>query len=233
MDVRLGFFSFTEITDPGAHRAYNEWHQLDHLPEQYVIPGIRYGERWVATPQCRAAWAVAGELLAPAHYVTLYLMGEPVHETLAAFGALAVDLHRADRFFEPRRACLAGPFEVAGRAAAPRVRVSASVVPTRPNRGVYVIVEEGAGPPAPGCLEALVAVPGVAGAWGFAAAPALAAPVTDPTEHRVTVAWLDEAPLEVAPSLGELATDGTCFAGPLSFAGAFESITPWSWDWFG
>ena len=25
---------------PGAHRAYNEWHQLDHLPEQMAIPGV-------------------------------------------------------------------------------------------------------------------------------------------------------------------------------------------------
>ena len=33
--VKLGFFSFTEVTDPGQHRAYNEWHQLDHMPEQH------------------------------------------------------------------------------------------------------------------------------------------------------------------------------------------------------
>jgi len=33
----LGFFSFTEVTDPSAHEAYNAWHQLDHLPEQFTI----------------------------------------------------------------------------------------------------------------------------------------------------------------------------------------------------
>ena len=35
----LGFFSFTEVTDPSAHEAYNAWHQLDHLPEQFTLDG--------------------------------------------------------------------------------------------------------------------------------------------------------------------------------------------------
>ena len=58
--IRVGFFSFTEITDPAEHRSYNEWHQLDHMPEQYPLPGIAYGQRWVSTPACRAARAVSG-----------------------------------------------------------------------------------------------------------------------------------------------------------------------------
>ena len=56
--VRIGFFSFTEITDPTKHRAYNEWHQLDHMPEQFPIRGVAYGQRWVSTPACRDARAV-------------------------------------------------------------------------------------------------------------------------------------------------------------------------------
>ena len=51
--VVAGFFAFTEITEPSAHRAYNEWHQLDHLPEQLPIPGISHGQRWVSSPRCR------------------------------------------------------------------------------------------------------------------------------------------------------------------------------------
>ena len=39
--VKVGFFSFTEITDPAAHREYNEWHQLDHMPEQFPMRGTR------------------------------------------------------------------------------------------------------------------------------------------------------------------------------------------------
>ncbi len=38
-NVRIGFFSFTEVTDPAEHRSYNEWHQLDHMPEQFPIAG--------------------------------------------------------------------------------------------------------------------------------------------------------------------------------------------------
>jgi hypothetical protein len=33
------FFSFVELTDPSQHRAYNEWHQLDHRPENLLLPG--------------------------------------------------------------------------------------------------------------------------------------------------------------------------------------------------
>jgi len=230
--VKVGFFSFTEITDPGAHRAYNEWHQLDHLPEQYTIPGIAHGQRWVATPACRAARAAVGDRLEPTHYVTLYLMGPPVEETLAAFGALAKTLWAADRFFEPRRALVSGAFAITGRAAAARALVAADVVPVRPNRGVYVVVEEGTGAPAAGTLEALAALPGVAGAWAFAASPDLAALGWDPGEFRVTVAWLDEPPLSVAPAVeGLLGADGV-FGGPLAYAGPLETITPWEWGWF-
>ena len=60
-----GFFSFTEITDPAEHRAYNEWHQLDHLPEQFPLRGIVYGQRWVSTPACRDARAVSDASLDP------------------------------------------------------------------------------------------------------------------------------------------------------------------------
>ena len=49
-----GFFSFTEITDETAHRGYNAWHQLDHLPQQLPLPGIAHGQRWVSTPACRS-----------------------------------------------------------------------------------------------------------------------------------------------------------------------------------
>src|SRR5271163_2686196 len=61
--VVAGFFSFTEITDPGSHRSYNEWHQLDHLPEQYPIAGVVSGQRWVLTPGCRTARLASGRQL--------------------------------------------------------------------------------------------------------------------------------------------------------------------------
>ena len=210
--VKVGFFSFTEITDPNEHHSYNEWHMLDHMPEQYPLRGIAFGQRWVSTPACRAARAASGPRLDPIHYVTLYLMTEPVTETLKEFYALGKELYELDRFHRKRSAHLSGPFAVEATAAAPRVLISAAAVPYRPNRGVYVTVRERTALEAEG-PDALCEVPGVAGAWSFA-----------DEERRITVAWLDDEPLAVATRLA--AAPGAEFAGP------FETIVPWKWDWF-
>jgi len=206
--IKVGFFSFTEITDPREHHGYNEWHQLDHMPEQFPLPGIAFGQRWVSTPACRAARAVSGPQLDPIHYVTLYLMTEPVEQTLRDFFALGRHLHEVGRFHQHRRALLSGPFRLVDAAVAPRVLVSAEAVPYRPNRGLYVQVGGTVS------LEAWCANPGVAGAWAFA-----------DDDRQITVAWLDGAPLDVAGSLGSS-------AGDVDFAGPFETIVPWEWDWF-
>jgi hypothetical protein len=228
--VRLGFFSFTEITDPGEHHSYNEWHQLDHMPEQFPLDGIAYGQRWVSTPACRAARTVSEPPLDSVHYMTLYLMTEPVERTLAEFRQLGRDLREVGRFHLHRRAQLSGPFLLRGAAVASRVLISAEAIPYRPNLGVYVEVEELArGDDAAGAewvrtvhLPALCAQPGVAGAWSFA-----------DEVRRVTVTWLDAPPLDVNDRLApivasrrERSPDRTVFAG------SFETITPWQWTWF-
>ena len=224
--VAYGFFSFTEITDPTEHHAYNAWHQLDHLPEQFPLTGIVYGQRWVSTPACRAARLVSEPELDPIHYVTCYLMAEPIDETLDDFFALGAELRRLDRFHEHRRAHLTGPFAVDETAAAPAALVSAAAVPYRVHRGIYVIVQTGAGSePVP--IAALLAVPGVAGVWTFATDPQLTSKRWTAGEHRITVCWLDEEPLAVAARLAPLVT-----ATGVTFAGPFETITPWKWDWF-
>jgi hypothetical protein len=209
--VRVGFFSFTEITDAGEHRSYNEWHQFDHMPEQFPLPGIVWGQRWVSTPACRAARAVSGARLDPIHYVTLYLMTEPVDETLTSFMAWGRELARRGRFHQHRRTLLSGPFELLDMAVAPRVLISRSAVPYRPQQGVYVQVDDGRHPVD---VRGLCELDGVAGAWSFA-----------DDEHAVTIAWLDGPPLEVATRWPPAAAT-TIFAGP------FETITPRQWDWF-
>ncbi|MGH9017152.1 MAG: hypothetical protein ACRDY1_05330 [Acidimicrobiales bacterium] len=242
--VTVGFFSFTEITDAAEHRAYNEWHQLDHMPEQYPLPGIVYGQRWVSTPGCRAARAVDGELLAPVHYVTLYLMSEPIVATLDEFRLLGAELRRVGRFHHHRRALLSGPFAVETAAAAPRVLVSGAAVPYRPNRGAYVVVERRPSPARAGRGDAtatddaddsprpvgeLLSVPGVAGVWSFASDDER--PGWRPGHHRVTVCFLDRAPLEVAPALAPTVGHGPR-AASVVHAGPVETIVPWQWDWF-
>ena len=239
--VRIGFFSFTEITDPAAHRAYNAWHQLDHLPEQLPLAGVVWGQRWVSTPACRTARAVDGDRLAPVHYMTLYLMTDPVPQTLAAFARLGEQLRRQGRFFAERHSHLSGPFDAVAATAAPRVLVSAAAVPYRPGTGVYVVVDEAAtdepddddrwrAPPDHGTV---VAVDGVAGVWSFASRRGDEGRWR-PGRYRITVCFLDADPLEVAASLGPMFSSPPARTGAPEtvFAGPFEIVTPWRWDWF-
>jgi hypothetical protein len=222
----LGFFSFTEVTDPAAHRAYNEWHQLDHLPEQFSLEGILFGQRWVCSPQCQSARVAVSEDLRPCQYMTLYLMRD--EKVIPGFMDLARQLREADRFFAHRRSHLSGPFGVTGRWAAPRIKVSAGVVPFRPSKGVYVVV----GPPVDGA--AMVDQEGVAGVWTFQdQAPDQAsdqAPDQAPDQRRyITVAFVDGDLGAAATALGPWCLargDGLEWAGPL------EGIDADRWNWF-
>jgi hypothetical protein len=206
----LGFFSFTEITDPSAHEAYNAWHQLDHLPEQFTLEGVRFGQRWVRSPRCRAAEVANGPLLDPFHYMTLYLLRD--RDVVPPFFALGRHLYDEDRFFAARRAVLSGPFDVVGSWAAPRVAVSAGAIPFRPSHGVYVVV----GPPVDG--PGLVERPGVAGVWQFADG-----------ERTVTVAFVDGDLWRVADTLGSSVAD---LGAPPEWAGPLERVDAFRWDWF-
>jgi hypothetical protein len=236
----LGFFSFTEVIQPSAHRAYNEWHRLDHMPEQFSLDGVLFGQRWVCTPDCREARVAVSPLLEPCHYMTLYLMRDA--GVLPAFADLAQRLRQADRFFADRRAHLSGPFDVLDRWVSPRIKVSAAAVPHRPARGIYVVV----GPPVDGA--AMVAHQGVAGAWSFAATAADAArPDADPDHdtadpnldrHIITVAFLDGDLVTTASQLGQWClhhagrSEAMEWAGPLDLLDRVNPIDTDSYDWF-
>jgi hypothetical protein len=71
-------------------------------------------------------------------------------------------------------------------------------------------------------LDALCAQPGVAGSWSFA-----------DDERRITVSWLDAPPLEAHERLAGV-VEARRAGSPhrTVFAGPFESITPWEWEWF-
>jgi hypothetical protein len=248
--VHIGFFSFTEVTGRAEHRSYNGWHQLDHMPEQYQIPGLVFGQRWVSTPACRRARAFDSPTLEPIHYMTLYLMGEPVDATLVEFRALGERLRGANRFFEHRRSRLSGPFAVTGAVAAPRVLVSADATPYRPNRGVYVVVHDRAAAPAApsaaagrrpestegepdGFARAAVEADGVAGVWTFATDGRFAGHGWRPGDKTITVCYLDDEPLAVVASLDEFVrAEAARDWSSVLFAGPLETITPWHWDWF-
>jgi hypothetical protein len=254
--VQVGFFSFTEVTDPAEHRSYNAWHQLDHMPEQFPLAGVVYGQRWVATPACRRAWAADGPPLSSVHYVTLYLMGEPLDQTLEQFRDLAVQLRAQGRFHQHRHSHLSGPLALVDARSAPRALVSAEAVPYRPNRGVYVVVRDcprhqggaaatavsdvvsegspdGAASGEAELARRLLDVGGVAGVWTFASDARFDHHPWRPGDRVVTVCYLDEDPLAVAAELGALVRDVKAEErAAVVLAGPFETITPWRWDWF-
>ena len=206
----LGFFSFTEITDPGAHEAYNLWHLFDHQPEQFTIDGINFGERWVRSPRCRSVQLAPQPLFESFHYMTLYLLRDesvipPVlrpGEGLARQGSVLQTAQGG------ALRSLRGGGQL-GRTACPRVA-----------RGGALPALSGAlrgGGPAVDAA-ALVEPEGVAGVWQFAA-----------EGRHITVAFVDGDLWGVAADLGALtrASDrGVEWAGPL------EPVDASGWDWF-
>jgi hypothetical protein len=205
----LGFFSFTEVTDPSAHEAYNAWHQLDHLPEQFTIEGINFGQRWVRSPRCRAAESATGSLLDRFHYMTLYLLRD--EHLIPEFFSLAEELSAKDRFFRARRALLSGPFPVVGRWADPRVAISPGAIPFRPAQGVHVVV----GPAVDG--QGVISHPGVAGAWQFSDAE---------LGRTITVTFIDGDLWQASAAIGTAGGESAEWAGPL------EPVDAFRWDWF-
>ena len=122
--------------------------------------------------------------------------------------------------------------------------VSAEAVPFRAHRGIYVIVEEDRQSVSRAEYErwldaehlpALLAAPGVAGIWTFATRPDLTSRRWSAGARHITVCWLDDAPVAVAARLAPLVADRRerfDATAHLTFAGPFETITPWEWDWF-
>jgi hypothetical protein len=219
----LGFFSFTEVTDPIAHHAYNEWHQFDHLPEQFSIEGIQFGQRWVCSPRCAEARLAVSPLLARCHYMTLYLLRDA--DVLPEFFDLAQRLRRAGRFFEARQAHLSGPFDITGQWVSAATQVSAGVVPFRPGEGVYVVVSAARSDQVGAPMHE---VPGVAGVWEFVERPREGDAEATPG-RRIAVGFVDGDLWQVAAQVGALCggKEGLEWAGPL------ERVDPYQWEWFG
>jgi hypothetical protein len=251
--VEIGFFSFTEVTDPKEHRSYNEWHQLDHLPEQIPLPGVVHGQRWVSTPACRRARVAAAPPLDRVQYLTLYLMSGPEAPVVERFRNWGERLSELGRFHRHRVSHLSGAFLFLKAYAAPRVLISPEAIPYRPCRGLHVTVTEPIGrpdaPPDPLLedyaqwldrvrLRDLLTVPGVAGVWTFVGRSTRFHDAAD--GRRITVAYLDDDPLAVAERLVEKErtwarqgkTQDWSRAIRIAYSGPFETITPWQWDWF-
>jgi hypothetical protein len=236
--VKVGFFSFTEILD-GRHREYNEWHLFDHMPENFKLDGLQWGQRWVATPELVDRRLFAADGLAQTQYVTLYLITEPVTQAIDDFYALGRQLHRDNRFFEARKSHLSGPFTLVKTYGAPSMAVDKEAIPYRPNRGVFVTAQADVDGATEAALDEarrwydevhipdLLRVRGVAGCWWF----------EDTDGRTIRVYWLDEDPSVFLDDL-EAKTPAMSMidlrkAYRTLLVGAYQSI-PWdsSFDWF-
>ncbi|MEV5829450.1 hypothetical protein AB0L25_28195 [Spirillospora sp. NPDC052242] len=218
------FFSFVALNDPSRHREYNEWHQLDHRPENLALPGVAWGDRWSRTAECAAADEAVNGDFAEVDYVAMYWFRPPYEESIAEWNKLAEDSFQWGRgplIPGVQRPLLAFFTPVKGYAH-PRVRVSADVLPFRPNRGLHISLTELADPHSESAHEQfawhdtmripdLLTCDGVAGAWTFS--------YFGPQEHgtlpftprtkrgagslRMRVLYLDEDPVEVAREIRE------------------------------
>jgi hypothetical protein len=208
--VRLCVLSLSARSPEGDDAAYIEWHSLDHLPEQYSMRSLVYGQRWVSTPACRAARAAGGGALDATDHVVQYLFADK--GSLDRFFALGAELREAGRM--PLRL---PPVELAAYAfvdgTSPVVR--AEVLPFRPNRGAYLIVSD-----APVDLPA---VDGVAGVWRFVGG-IFHERLADTRGRHLTVCYLDGEPAEVGAGIT------AAIEQPVLLGAPFCALTPFDWS---
>lgn len=244
------FFSFLELTDPTKHREFNEYHQLDHRPENLALPGVVWGDRWVRTPDCAAASTGSDGVLDQIHYVAMYWFAEPLAQTMTEWVQLGTSAfqwgRRPDTDYARRET---GFFRPLKGYVNPRVLVSADALPFRPVRGLHVTYLRVAEPGTSAAERAfgwydrveipnLVACPGVAGAWTFTSdyfGPGSEAP-GHRRDLRVHLLYLDEDPLEVLDGIEKRRSewDGFDLDGVIEqrIATPLRPIVPWEWDWF-
>ena len=196
-DVGLAFISLSARERDGRDAEYLEWHHLDHRPEQHRLAGLRQSLRLVSTPACRAARAASVDAFDAVDHVMTYLFDDAA--ALPGFYALGAALDVGGRmpFRLPTVQFMIA--NLAGTLAAPAAVAGADVVPWRPARGVYLVIEEGKAP-----VDALVDVPGVAGVWWYDGALAPSPPATDALGRQVTYCYLDDDPVATAERLDEV-----------------------------
>jgi hypothetical protein len=215
--AKAGFFSLTAVT--AAERAdeetkYLRWHLLDHMPEQYRLPGVVHGLRWIADQQHCDARLVARPPLDRLGNIVHYIFADPVEQTLADFIDLGAELRDVGRFPVARKPLRLSALRLHAHYASPRASVSAEVIPFRPHRGVMVLIEEPVDGRAERWLHWLHAEHyatlldhfGTAGAWMFdtPVAPQRPSPAWAGERHFVTVIYLDEDPIETTARLAPL-----------------------------
>jgi hypothetical protein len=247
-------FSFTSVSRHWGRDRYEQWHQLDHLPENLALPHVVSGQRWERTAQCRSASRAASGELAGIDYVTMYLMRgskrAAVEEWRQLSSRLRDDGRRPDSGHVTRP--LVGAFAPVRGYVTERAGVSLAALTFRPTRGLFIRLSAVRGDPR--CREhfaswrdrewipAALDCRGVAGAWIFSgkdlwSTGASLSAIADATPEalQLQVWFLDGSPLVVADELRscearlEPRRDFPVETESVLLDGPLESVRPWSW----
>jgi len=235
--VEAGIFSFTAPAPANDDGSYLRWHLLDHMPEQYQLPGIVLAQRWIADGDYPDRRIAAAGPLGDIGNVVSYLVADPVEQTFAEFMDLGRRLADKGRFPERRPSLALRMLALLHQQAAPRVLVSDEVVPFRPHRGVMVVVEQPTGARPDRWLQwlrtdhypSLLEAPGTAGAWMFGSTRAWTLPAAGRGDAvYATVLYLDDNPLAITKALTPLIEQRWASGDvrPL-FAGPLRTMVEW------
>lgn len=236
--VKAGIFSLTGPARPDDDGSYLRWHLLDHMPEQFQLPGIMQAHRWIADREYRSARIAASAPFEDVGNVVNYLAGDPVQQTLEDFMELGRRLAEVGRFPEVRPSLQLRMHALLKWYAAPRALVSAESLPWRPHRGILLIVETPSiEDEAAGWLQwlhaehypALLETPGVAGAWMYGSTTTWnIPPVCQGDVQYETVVYLDDDPLTVSKALKPL-IEKRWESGVIQplFAGPLRTMVQW------
>jgi hypothetical protein len=242
--VGLGLVALTGGLAPELEQANLAWHQLKHVPELYGADGVLNAQRWVSTTACRDQRAIESELLAPVESVISYLLGKPAKESYDSMLSYSQSLPREQDRPPGGEVLLDSFFEPLATAVAARVELSAHVLPWRPNRGIYLLVDELDDEPDAlaryrmaweGQTAEMLAVPGVAGLWLFGSDRDFPGVLTSQCEgtYAITIAFLDDDPANVGAALAPQAMTRTKdLPAQALLAAPFESIPQWNWERF-
>jgi hypothetical protein len=240
--VKAGVFSMTPPAPPDDDGSYLKWHLLDHMPEQYQLPGIVHAQRWIADGEYLASRLVSDGPLGDVGNVMNYLMGDPVQRTLDDFIELGGRLREIGRYAIARPTVQVAALALLRWYASPAALISPEVVPFRPHRGVVLIVEEPTGERPDDWLQwlhhehhpHLLELPGTAGVWmyGTTGSWEITSPIWRTAAQYITVVYLDEEPLattkSLAPVIEQRWASGAVrpvFAGPLRTMVQWEAWT--------
>jgi hypothetical protein len=223
-DITTLFVSMATRHPDGADAEYLRWHTMDHRPEQHRLSAVRASLRLVSTPACRSARATSRAPYDDIDHVMTYFFTDP--SGMTGFLELAKALSNAGRKLPLLPPVERGIYQVEDKAAAPRVKAGADVLPWWPIRGVYLLLEANAS-----TATHLTDVDGVAGVWSAMSQAVDGRLASAPPGQTISYCFLDDDPVVVAgrlrPVLEKRWSDGVSV--PL-LAAPFHTVVPYEWD---